>query len=639
MITKQTATVDDSVLRKVSCIFDGSPDQIFHELLQNARRAGADDVKIRIDGRGEVPEVTVTDNGKGIEEPTEDAPWSFLRYGGSRWRPNAEDEDPAGMGAFALSAFDEVNVLTLPEGGKPYHARITSKAFHGIEPVMFDVIDNVYTHSTGTEISFKWRGDGLSELDAFYIFLAAKGAAEYCGLKKVTVTDKDAFSETSKEFLSKPFVDAENDDCLFVEDHPGYTIGVYRKDKNWVPLYSRLKFNANFRGVSVSVLPDFCLGENKNQLNELVTATRDYEVRVDIKHLKAGGLRMVLPARNAFKKDASYDELIEKLRNLTLRLPVVLGWENHSLPYYIYAEAEANGIKYPPLNLEKVLTRPWYFESCLRELVTQPSVSEAQKSGKKLALCDGALPSYLSVAAAEGCNLAFFNASTIYTQYPEVKNLPKVDEDSVTTYVRWADELCYCKVGRVKEEIDDEASETYLKLSLISVESGEVVHEVVLVDGHDWGGELTFDDLHLGFDLSDGERVTVRHNWAPVYWADHVDLHDIWEPSLIVLSSAAKHDDSTIDVMAEELAALSFSGSDDFESPPMEDQWRNHRTYVKALLIDNLQDYKKAMEYALRSALENVRVGYSEKVGWTVEQVFDAEGKRKLEITIGDKRA
>ena len=631
------ATVDSGVLSKVSCIFDGSEKQIFHELLQNARRAEATHVTIRITVVDDVPEVTFSDNGKGVAPPSEEHPWSFLRYGGSGWRPNAEDEDPAGMGVFALSVFDEVNVLTVSHGQEAYRARISRDAFHGKSSIEFSPADSDdLDYVTGTQIKFAWAGDSLTTPELVSLKVAAMNAAEYCGIESVIV-DTDGVGALRREdsFPAKSFVDPDHANCIFTEEYGDYTIGVYEKAVRSYSFYEKLNFAACFRGGLVGILPRL-----PEHYNELLDKTKNYEVRVDIKHLREGGLRMVLPARSDFKKDAAYAELLKRLRYLTLRLPVILKWETHSLPYTLFKEAEDVGICYPHLNLKNVLISAGYFESLLYEFVTQLSVLQAQKLGKKLVLFDGALPRYYNVAAAERCDVAFFHTRGPYGEYPEVKNLPTVDPNSVKTYVRWADELCYCKAGRAKEESDDAAPKTYLKLSLISVESGKAVHEVVLKNGHDWGGELTFDDLHVGFDLSDGERVTVRHNWAPVYWGDDLDLDDTWEPSLIVLSSATKHDDSTIDVMAEELATLSFSGSDDSESPPMEDQWLDHSTHVKALLIDNLQDYKKAMEYALRTALRNVYVGcYSEKIGWTVEQVFDAEGRRKLKITIGDKHA
>jgi len=89
------AKVDPRLLTKASRLFTGTLDGRIIEILQNARRAGATEVRItNKDGF-----VTVQDNGTGIEDFQK-----LLDLGGSGWDQKMEaGEDPAGVGLFSLA--------------------------------------------------------------------------------------------------------------------------------------------------------------------------------------------------------------------------------------------------------------------------------------------------------------------------------------------------------------------------------------------------------------------------------------------------------------------------------------------------------------------------------------------------------
>lgn len=89
------AKVSEKLLTKASRLFTGTQDGRVIEILQNARRAGATEVRIsNKDGF-----VTVEDNGSGIEDFQK-----LLDLGGSGWDEKLEaGEDPAGVGLFSLA--------------------------------------------------------------------------------------------------------------------------------------------------------------------------------------------------------------------------------------------------------------------------------------------------------------------------------------------------------------------------------------------------------------------------------------------------------------------------------------------------------------------------------------------------------
>ena len=100
------AKVNPRLLTKADRLFIGSVDGRVIEILQNARRAGATEVRIsNKDGL-----ITVADNGSGIEDFQK-----LLDLGGSGWDEKLEaGEDPAGVGLFSLAP----KKVTIISGGR-----------------------------------------------------------------------------------------------------------------------------------------------------------------------------------------------------------------------------------------------------------------------------------------------------------------------------------------------------------------------------------------------------------------------------------------------------------------------------------------------------------------------------------------
>ena len=101
---KLRARVSPEAISKVTRIFNGSLDDIFNELLQNARRAGASMVAISALHLEDACVITVSDDGAGIDDPA-----NLVSLGQSDWSDECRArEDPAGMGFFSLAGRDTV---------------------------------------------------------------------------------------------------------------------------------------------------------------------------------------------------------------------------------------------------------------------------------------------------------------------------------------------------------------------------------------------------------------------------------------------------------------------------------------------------------------------------------------------------
>jgi len=114
------AQVSQKLLSKTTRLFTGTLAGRIIEILQNARRAGATEVRIT----NEENRVTVRDNGRGIDDFSK-----LLDLGNSDWDQGVEAaEDPAGVGVFCLAP-REVHISS---GHKS--VLITEKAWTG-EPI------------------------------------------------------------------------------------------------------------------------------------------------------------------------------------------------------------------------------------------------------------------------------------------------------------------------------------------------------------------------------------------------------------------------------------------------------------------------------------------------------------------------
>ena len=154
------AEVTTGAIRSIADQMAGNLLQIVVELLQNSRRAGATEVRIETNGGPNGTRVTIEDDGCGIVHPA-----SVLTYGTSSWDRRFQDEEPDGIGLYAL-ADQTVEISTRQQPDKsgdqdePWSVRLTPSHFRG------DAYADIYTGSEtsnapkrhGTRIAFECDG-------------------------------------------------------------------------------------------------------------------------------------------------------------------------------------------------------------------------------------------------------------------------------------------------------------------------------------------------------------------------------------------------------------------------------------------------------------------------------------------------
>ena len=110
---------------KVSRFYNGTNFDILHELLQNARRAGASRVDVEVDEK-DGGTIAVRDDGAGITDYQ-----AVLDFGRSEWVDDAVgEEDPAGMGLFSL-ARRRWSITSRSADGEPWTVNLGPEHFDG----------------------------------------------------------------------------------------------------------------------------------------------------------------------------------------------------------------------------------------------------------------------------------------------------------------------------------------------------------------------------------------------------------------------------------------------------------------------------------------------------------------------------
>ena len=145
------ARLHPGALERVTRMFSATVSDVLGELLQNARRSGAEHVHVQITERPETYVVHVTDDGRGISDPA-----LLLSFGENGWdEQTVAREDAAGMGFAALSQFSST-VVSQAAGGPAWQASLTPLTFTGkaeapVRPAM------AMPSGHGTRVSFSTR--------------------------------------------------------------------------------------------------------------------------------------------------------------------------------------------------------------------------------------------------------------------------------------------------------------------------------------------------------------------------------------------------------------------------------------------------------------------------------------------------
>ena len=290
------AKVSERLLTKASRLFTGTLDGRIIEILQNARRAGA--TEIRISNKEEI--VTVQDNGSGIEDFQK-----LLDLGGSGWDEQLEaGEDPAGVGLFSLSP-REVEIVS---GNRK--TVIDKDGWTG-KPV----------EVTGTAESVNGTILKFNDEKPWDMALVEKHAV-FAGIKVIV---------DGKYCHQMPFCSSEAAHYA----NPGCKIEVAKEvskyHRDWTSTWYHGRVLINFHGQVVQI--DHWPGKNRSGLTILV----DIADQTDI--------RLMLPARTRLVENQAFEQL-----KAAIELEYYKYFQKqktHCLYYEEYLRAKELGIELP----------------------------------------------------------------------------------------------------------------------------------------------------------------------------------------------------------------------------------------------------------------------------------------------------
>jgi len=290
------ACVCEKLLQKADRLFTGTMNGRIIEILQNARRAGATEVRIsNKDGL-----VSVQDNGKGIEDFQK-----LLDLGNSGWDEKLEaGEDPAGVGLFSLAP----RKVTITSGDRQVVIEKDGWSGEPIEVVRANQGVN------GTILAFADEGP--------WCFETVEKHAVFSGMKVFV---------DGQQCESVPFC---SDNAVLYE-RPGCRIEVLdnisEHHRKWANGWHGDRVLVNFHGQVVQL--DWWPAEKYRGLNILV----DIADKTDI--------RLMLPARTRLVENAAFEKIKAAIE---FEYYKYYQWqEKHALYYKEYLRAKELGIELP----------------------------------------------------------------------------------------------------------------------------------------------------------------------------------------------------------------------------------------------------------------------------------------------------
>ena len=290
------AKVSERLLTKASRLFTGTLDGRIIEILQNARRAGATEVRIsNKDGL-----ITVQDNGSGIEDFQK-----LLDLGGSGWDEQLEaGEDPAGVGLFSLAP----KKVTIISGSK--QTVIDKDGWTG-KP-----IDVTETKETVAGTILKFRDEKPWDME-----LVEKHAV-FAGIRVIV----DGKYCHQMPFCSGEAVHYENPGCKI---EVANEVSKYHKD--WTTTWYNGRVLVNFHGQVVQL--DHWPSKNRPGLTILVDITDQTDIR------------LMLPARTRLVENTAFEQLKAAIELEYYRY--FQRQKTHTLHYEEYLRAKELGIELP----------------------------------------------------------------------------------------------------------------------------------------------------------------------------------------------------------------------------------------------------------------------------------------------------
>lgn len=370
-----SARIDDSCLDRFTRFFNASLSDIFAELFQNARRAGATSIHVGFErGFDKTFRITITDDGRGIADPS-----LLLDYGKNGWNENTvRNEDAAGLGMLCLATRSPTIVSTPEEADSPsFRLKLTEEHFRGTlaaEPVSLSSSESPLL-GTGTAISFTlteqesnyvhhwgsdlpgWNRDTNQE-NAPYWLRDLKGACAHFPLPVyLQYADEPC---PSSDFLH---------DCFHVETWSGLRFGI----TDIVPAHNDPSFNYHGNTCQLD-LPRI----------DPVYGTSRY-VKIDTQ--SCPDLKMVLPARKEIHRNQFIESVITQAKRVLYRSYLACPDSFHSLPRYHQSAARLLDVYLPDA---APMLRPWAptrrdtDRSDMLCLTTDPEHPYASRPAKKV---------------------------------------------------------------------------------------------------------------------------------------------------------------------------------------------------------------------------------------------------------------
>lgn len=319
-ITKLRTRVSPEAISKVTRIFNGTLDDIFNELFQNARRAGATRVDVTAEHMADACLITISDDGAGIADPE-----ALLSLGQSDWPEECRTrEDPAGMGFFSLAGLD--TVVSSRSASCVFSLAIACDAWTGEADI--DVLP--WDGAPGTAIAFRFEPQPDGKLER-----CVEAAARLFPLP-VTYNTKEL---TRTDFLA---------DAHKVIERDGFRIGVFRDRHS--PHVATL----NFHGVTL---------KHNFPIVKEVHHTQ-WSVQVDV--IDAPDLVLVLPARKEIFRNAALDRLVALCRDTIYA--VIRDEPFHRLSFENWLEASLYHDDFPQAAQQLPLWYPTLARDSYREV-------------------------------------------------------------------------------------------------------------------------------------------------------------------------------------------------------------------------------------------------------------------------------
>lgn len=319
-MTKLRARVSPEAISKVTRIFNGTLDDIFNELFQNARRAGASSIAVTAEHSCDACLITVSDDGAGIADPAD-----LVSLGQSDWSDECRArEDPAGMGFFSLAGLDTVVRSSSAAGG--FAIGLEGDAWTGEADI--DVLP--WDGPRGTTIAFRFPAQPDGKLER-----CVEAAARFLPVP-VTYNGKEL---ARADFLA---------DAHKVIERAGFRIGVFR-DR-----HSPNMATLNFHGVTL---------KHAFPVVKEVHHTQ-WSVQVDV--IDAPELALVLPARKEIYRNAALDRLAALCREVIYE--VIREQPFHRLSFENWLEASLTHDDFPEAARQLPLWYPTLARDSYREV-------------------------------------------------------------------------------------------------------------------------------------------------------------------------------------------------------------------------------------------------------------------------------